>query len=270
MTGQEIPRNATRRRLPQRSDIHIGAECYAPHRHDSYVFALTLSGAQCFDYRGESRVSQRGELVVLHPDEKHDGRAGTPAGFRYRGIAIDPADLQPALGHRPLPFIAGGVTRDPRLMGVVATLLDDLDIPLCPDRYEAALVDLADALTKAGGNMPVLATRNRRAARQARDIILDHPDRTVSLTELEAATGENRWQLSRDFSALFGTSPYRFGQLRRLEQACAGLACGQAIADTAYAVGFADQSHFSRQFKQAYGVTPRTWLRMRRARTIVQ
>ncbi|WP_420433774.1 AraC family transcriptional regulator [Hyphobacterium sp.] len=256
--------------MPQRSEIHIGAECYAPHRHDSYVFALTLSGAQCFDYRGESRVSQRGELVVLHPDEKHDGRAGTPDGFCYRGIAIDPADLQPALGYRPLPFISGGVTRDRRLMGVVAALLDDCHMPLCADRYEAALVELADALAESGGYRPVLATRNRRAARQAREIILDHPDQNVSLAELEAATGENRWQLSRDFSALFGTSPYRFVQLRRLEAACAGLDQGQAIADAAYAAGFADQSHLSRQFKQAYGVTPRTWLRMRAARTIVQ
>jgi AraC-like DNA-binding protein len=256
--------------LPRRSDIRVGARSFAPHRHDTYVFALTLSGAQCFDYCGESRVSQPGELVVLHPDEKHDGRAGTDAGFHYRGIAIDPADLQPALGHRPLPFVADGVSRDKRLIRVITALLADLDTPLGTDEYETALVDLADTLAARSGSERIPGARNRRAARQARETILSHPERMVSLAELEAVTGESRWQLSRDFAALFGTSPYRFGQLRRLERGCERLGRGEDIADSAYAEGFADQSHFTRQFKQAYGLTPRSWVRMNAARTIVQ
>lgn len=243
----------------ERIDAMIRSRSYAPHRHDTYVFALTLSGAQCFDYRGEAMVSVPGQLVILHPDEKHDGRAGTETGFRYRGISIDPALLQPALGNRPLPFIDRAVTSDNALVSIIAALLNNIDAPLDADAFEAALVPLADALCAAAGTPRSPAIADAEAACRARDLILETPDRVIGLAELESTTGQNRWQLSRDFAALFGTSPYRFGQLRRLDRARARLRRGGALADAAYAEGFADQSHFTRQFKSAYGVTPRQW-----------
>jgi len=80
------------------------------------------------------------------------------------------------------------------------------------------------------------------------------------LTELEQATGHDRWQLSRDFRALFGSSPYRYLVLRRLEKARAYLVEGLSGAEVAAACGFADQSHFGRQFRKTYGLPPMAWL----------
>ena len=244
---------------PVRVDIRVSEQAYAPHRHDTYVFALTCSGYQCFDYCGETRISRPGELVVLHPDEKHDGRAATKTGFRYRGISIDPAALQMALGGRPLPFIAGGVTGDRRLIDVISPLLTDMETPLEADAFETAIADLALAMLEMTGAPERPAIVNRGAARHARAIMLETPDRSVGLDELEAQTGHNRWQLSRDFKALYGTSPYRFGQLRRLDRARDLVSDAMPLAEAAYATGFADQSHFTRDFKKAYGITPKAW-----------
>jgi AraC-like DNA-binding protein len=244
---------------PVRVDIRVSDKAYAPHRHDTYVFALTCSGYQCFDYCGETRISRPGELVVLHPDEKHDGRAATKTGFRYRGISIDPAVLQMALGGRALPFIAGGVTRDRRLIDVILPLLADMDTPLETGAFENAIANLASAMLAMTGAPETPSIVNRRAACEARAIILETPDRSVRMDELEALTGHNRWQLTRDFKALYGTSPYRFGQLRRLDRARDLVREQTPLADAAYATGFADQSHFTRDFKKAYGITPKTW-----------
>src|SRR2546427_13295395 len=87
----------------------LTGEVYGKHRHDTYAVGVTDHGVQVFDYRGAARVSTRGQVVVLYPDEAHDGRAGTADGFWYRIIYIEPAYLCEALRAArgrpyPLPF----------------------------------------------------------------------------------------------------------------------------------------------------------------------
>jgi AraC-like DNA-binding protein len=242
-----------------RVEACFSGAAYAPHRHDTYAIGITLTGVQQFDYRGATRNSQAGEIVVLHPDELHDGRAGDARAFRYRTAYLAPADLQLVLGGRALPFVEGGVSTDPGLRRAVVALLGDFERPLAGLEQQDALHDLAVALEAASGvrRAPVIA--NREAAMRARDFIEAHLDGSFSLADLERATGHDRWQLSRDFRALFGTSPYRYLILRRLDRARGRMIAGLSLAETALAGGFADQSHFSRAFKRAYGLTPNLW-----------
>lgn len=235
---------------------------FAPHRHDTYAIGVTLEGVQSFDYRGEARHSLPGQLVVLHPDELHDGRAGDGAAFRYRTAYIRPADLQEVLGGRTLPFIDGGLSSDPMLAEAVETLLADYDRPLTPLEYQDTLVGIAAGLEAASGGVSVIRRANREAAQTARDYIEACLDEAFSLQELEQATGHDRWQLSRDFRAMFGASPYRYLMLRRLEKARALLLAGRPGADVAAACGFADQSHFGRLFRKTWGLTPNAWLKV--------
>ena len=61
----------------ERIEACFSGLAYAPHSHDTYTLALTTQGVQSFNYRGELRHSLPGEVVILHPDETHDGQAGT-------------------------------------------------------------------------------------------------------------------------------------------------------------------------------------------------
>src|SRR5919199_2095169 len=79
---------------------------FAPHRHDTYGIAVTDLGVQTFDYRGGLRRSLPGQVTVLHPDEKHDGRAGTAGGVGYRIVYVAPPPINaPGRGitRRPAP-----------------------------------------------------------------------------------------------------------------------------------------------------------------------
>lgn len=244
-----------------RIEAHLSGFQFAPHRHDTYAVALTLEGVQCFDYRGAARHSLPGGVVVIHPDERHDGRPGTSDGFRYRSIHIEPARIQRMLGGSGLPFIAGGTSTDPRLLGPVQALLADYQRPLGELEFDDALYDLAVALDAA--SMPRRRPKpiDHCAAERARGYMLEHWSSDVSMACLERASGRDRWKLSRDFRALFGTSPYRYLLMRRLERARDMLAGGHAPAEVAAACRFADQSHLTRHFRNAFGVTPARWAR---------
>jgi AraC-like DNA-binding protein len=47
--------------------------------------------------------------------------------------------------------------------------------------------------------------------------------------------------------------------LRRLALARQAVERGEPLVQVAARAGFADQSHLTRQFKRAYGVTPARW-----------
>jgi AraC-like DNA-binding protein len=73
---------------------------------------------------------------------------------------------------------------------------------------------------------------------------------------LEGVTGLDRYTLARCFRDRFGTSPHRYLVGRRLERVKIDIARGVPLTDAAYAGGFADQSHMTRQFKARFGLTP--------------
>jgi AraC-like DNA-binding protein len=247
----------------ERIEARFAGHGFAPHRHDRYAIGITLMGVQSFRYRGAAESSVAGEMFVLHPDELHDGSAGTEAGFGYCGLYLEPRLLQEAAGETrlALPFLAAPVTRDPRLAAVLAPALADL--ARVPEELErdAMLAALAAALNALDGARAQrrLTPPAWRAVGTARDFLEAHRDRTVGSAELEQAAGLSRWELARQFRRCLGTSPYRYQLQRRLERARALIQRGTGLAQAALEAGFADQAHLTRHFRRGYGMPPGRW-----------
>lgn len=233
---------------------------YSPHRHDTYTLALTTHGVQSFNYRGELRHSVPGKVIVLHPDELHDGKAGTDAGFGYRSVYVSPGDIQRVLGGHPLPFISTGLSGSADLARIVLALWSDLEHPIDQGEREDTIADLAIVLRRISGQALPESRIDTEAVERSKRFIEEKVTEGFTLSELEAEIGEDRWKLSRQFRSLFGTSPYRYLIMRRLDLARDLMLAGYSIADAAHASSFSDQSHFNRHFRQCYGLSPKAWL----------
>src|SRR5256885_17019735 len=100
----------------QRLTARFGGHAYDMHRHETYAVGLTLWGAQEFQYRGRLRTSRAGQVMVIHPDEAHDGHAnndrGVDQGFAYRMLYVDPAAISAALDGANPPFVPEVVADD--------------------------------------------------------------------------------------------------------------------------------------------------------------
>ena len=83
--------------------------------------------------------------------------------------------------------------------------------------------------------------------------------RRITVDELAAIARLSVFQLSRAFRRHHETTPYRLVLDVRIRHAANMLRTGAAIADTAMRSGFADQSHFTRHFKRATGMTPKEY-----------
>jgi AraC-like DNA-binding protein len=240
----------------ERAEVHLSTCAFEPHRHDTYAIGITTSGVQTFHYRGARRVCLPGELHVLHPDETHDGAAGTDDGFGYRILYVAPELVRDALGGGALPFVADPVQKPAR---AIASVLADLDEPISDLGRAEIVAAVADVLRALGGAPVPSPTIDLRAVELARDYLAAHAREQTPASTLEEITGTDRFTLARHFRRAFGTSPDRYRTLRRLALARAAIEQGAPLVQAAARAGFADQSHMTRQFKRAYGLTPARW-----------
>jgi len=243
-------------------------EGYQKHRHDTYAICLTTTGVLAFDYRGTSEISIPGQVVVLHPDEVHDGYAGAQEGFGYRQLYVEPAlifeAIQSMCSHAcSLPFVRTPVVRNRKLSAAIISAFQGTREPLAID---SLIVQVAEGLLEADPSCKqVLFPRylDVPALKRARQYLDTQKTRVVHSSELEAVTGLSRYELARQFRAMCGTSPYRYLLMRRLDFARQQLAQSRSLVEVALEAGFADQAHFSRMFKATFGITPTRYRALR-------
>ena len=241
---------------------------YQKHRHDTYAICLTTTGVLAVDYRGTSEISMPGQVVVLHPDEVHDGYAGAQEGFGYRQLYVEPALIFEAIQTMcsracSLPFVRTPVVRNQKLSAAIISAFEGTREPLAID---SLIVQVAEGLMEADPSCKqVLFPRHLDvpALKRARQYLDTQKTRVVHSSELEAVTGLSRYELARQFRAMCGTSPYRYLLMRRLDFARQQLAQSRSLVEAAIEAGFADQAHFSRMFKATFGITPTRYRALR-------
>ena len=117
----------------------------------------------------------------------------------------------------------------------------------------ACLNPSADALARA---RPPLAAASLRSAKRLIEARLHDP--ALSPAQVAQALGVTRSTLYRLFEPQGGIGAYiRARRLARIRTLLADPTTGGRIADLAYAHGFVSEAHFSRAFRQAFGLSPR-------------
>jgi AraC family transcriptional regulator len=99
--------------------------------------------------------------------------------------------------------------------------------------------------------------RGRPWLRDVHDLLQERvPDQTT-LTDLAAAVGVHPVHLARTFRREYGMTVAQYARSLRLDWAAERLTAGDCtLAAVAAEAGFADQSHFTRAFRDHVGVTP--------------
>lgn len=84
----------------------------------------------------------------------------------------------------------------------------------------------------------------------------------MSIAEMAATVGLSESWFSNVFKQTNGTTPLQWQSLKRIEIAKRMLRNGMRISDIALHLGFTDQAHFTKSFRQITGETPAMWRRI--------
>ncbi|NKJ36500.1 AraC family transcriptional regulator [Rhizobium sp. SG570] len=192
--------------------------------------------------------------------------------FDFLLLEISPASLQRIAQESDLSGVFSLDVKtaysDPVLANLVKTLIPALERP---ERASQLFVDqLASAIgthivQEYGGKLPSVK-RIRKLSRAhealAKNILLENLKGDISILDVAEACNLSRGYFIHAFRETTGMTPYKWLQSERISRACELLRTTELpLLDVATACGFADQSHFTRAFTTAVGVSPGTWRR---------
>jgi len=237
---------------------------FDPHVHDSYAIAVLEEGAERYRYRGAEHLAGAGSIALLNPDEVHTGSKASEQGWRYRVFYPRPQQFRDLLAelelpHASTPMFQGSVHRDAELVAALIQLHRLLEHPATAVLQGQTLWrETMLCLLQRHARVPEAreAGREPQAVARAKELLAASLSEPPSLEQLAVAVGLSPFHFARVFRRASGLPPHAWLRQRRLEQARALLRAGCAPLEVAMQLGFADQSHLSRQFKHSYGVSP--------------
>ena len=161
---------------------------------------------------------------------------------------------------RPLHF-ARSIMEDPashRVLTRATTILGSATGALEQQEAMTTLFDLvwADYVDRGRAISEVVA---HRGVRRMRDLIHDGVDQEVTLDMLASHSRLNKFYALRAFKRALGITPHEYQRHLRVSKASEMLRAGRSSAEVAHSLGFCDQSHFVRTFRQLVRLTPRQY-----------
>lgn len=245
---------------------------YLPHTHPTLSVGAVDSGASVFAFGREQARLRPGSVVVVPADQVHACNPSPDGRWSYQMLHVDPAWVADIMDEARPPgrdrlVLPACVTHSPVVYRMVCALNRLLFSGADSAEKEAALVAFVGDLhaVLAGGAadaraMPAASVVSARVAQLRALLQARHAER-LPLAELACVTGLSRYHVIRAFRAEVGMTPHAYQLDIRINRARRLLRQGRALAEVAHDLGFADQSHFQRAFKQRVALTPRAYLR---------
>ncbi len=274
-----MPNQNDNRMVPRFTVYHdlngpTGENCHC-HEHHEVIFFL--SGEGRYVVEGKTYQLQPGDLLVISDREIHrDGEKNGKRRDRYiayidssffeeaKGIDSGGEDLSrcfEVLSNRRYHLLRLESQERKRVAAIFSALAEtnseDYGAGLLRKCY---MVELLILLNRAcfAEDEPEEAMCNAKIQRIV-EFINEHLEEDLNLEFLSQQFGISKYHMTREFKRCLGLSLHQYVLKKRLLQAREALRRGQTAAQAFALSGFSDYSHFSRAFRETFGMSPRDY-----------
>jgi AraC-like DNA-binding protein len=225
---------------------------WVPHWHTEWSFGAIVQGECRCSVAGRPFLPRAGDLIAIAPHTVHTGVL--TASSESKAVLVMMFYVPPVwlLREGLTPPARSGLIRVPTLARQARTLTSAGDVQTW---LRKAVPRLSSALkpTSAALLDPIPTDAARNLMERVRSAVLGG-DWNVS--GIAGQCGVSRERIHRVMKRWVGMSPSDYLRTVRLHRAKDMLLSGQPVASVAAACGFADQAHFTRWFRRAFGYTP--------------
>lgn len=238
---------------------------FGPHIRNHYLFHYVISGKGVLHANDTHYEIEGGAGFLITPGEVTTYTADEASPWEYAWIEFDGLSVPGSLTQAGLSArqpVYRPVTREAgaRLQSQMMTIIDhntDSAMHLIGQGFI-----FLDLLVRGSGYQETGSGKRLRDfyMKEAVSFIEQHYHEDISIEDISAFCGLDRSYFGRIFRDTMGASPQRFLMIYRMAKAEQLLKETRLpIGEISVMVGYANQLHFSRAFKEIYGVSPRDY-----------
>ncbi|TKE91730.1 AraC family transcriptional regulator [Vibrio kanaloae] len=232
------------------------------HYHLDFHIGLITQGQQKFVYKGTSYHAGAGQVVMMPPDELHDGHSELESGYQVSVFSVSPqwlSDLADQREHGHTLSFSELILSDQatflQLRNLHGLLINQNISQLAQDCLPfEGFSTIVDRYAKFGSKSDIKL--GNQSIDTLKDYLMENLDQPVRLEQLSDLCDLTTTQFQRHFKNKMGITPYAWLSRLRMEQGMRLIKSGVSGTEVAHQVGFYDQAHFSKAFKTAFGVSP--------------
>lgn len=238
---------------------------YIKHSHDDYAIGVTTSGHQSFFCAGSYYKVPKGGIILINPEEPHDGYSEVKTGYSYYMIYIPRRfflDMLKQIYNKTIrdftfkqTVVFDNVLKNNLLSVInVANTKENTSFPI-----SELFIEMIEALFNRNSDNSFDEISNLK-----RDSLITKATNFIDATIEEQLTLDDicnelnisKYHFIRMFKKQVGMTPYQYMLDSKIKLACKDLELGVDILNIVEKYGFYDLSHFHKRFKGVFGLTP--------------
>jgi AraC-like DNA-binding protein len=237
---------------------------YPRHWHEELHICSYGPSAGRLGILGSSHRIVENDFVITPAGTVHENSVESELGCTFRSLYIDIKLLQ-RLTHQIIgrsvaaPDFKDVVVNDALTQQRFLEMHHAMQQPASQLEREELLLEFVRCLvTRCSSQRPVElgAGDERLAVRRIRHFIDEHFAGPITLSDLAGVANLSPFHLHHVFRKQTGLPPHAYQTQVRINQAKQLMLKRLPLSHVAAAVGFADQSHFTRHFRRLVGLTP--------------
>lgn len=248
--------------------------CYRAHSHPTFSIDAVDLGQSVFSshFVGTQKI-ESGTLVLIPAHVEHSCNPEPDQAWSYQMMHLDMRWLQPLLQETEQDFRCDAIPQYKPQLYQAQQLYSDFchlnqglfDSSISYLNKEQLLIQTLTELLFPNLHLELL-TENGYAQQEFQLLLsrLGTTEEFLSLQQLSEQSGLSRYAIIRLFKSNLGLTPHAYQLNLKINAARKLLRQGQEIAALSYQLGFSDQSHFQRVFKQLTGITPKIYQKQHR------
>jgi AraC-like DNA-binding protein len=220
------------------------------HFHEGWQLVAVTKGERHYELKSGTIIARPGRLVLLPPGLVHRAHCREGGHTSFKIATLPAPSRSQTMPGAPMYSLSSKH---------LETFKSVFELLQAYGKHGSTATDFSGLQTIFRESCPTSTVRTSAAPAfvlQMEQYLLNALDNIPSLEALSSLARVSRYHLSHAFTKYIGLSPLAFHTRARLMRSRKLIAGGSSLADASFLLSFSDQSHFGRQFKTVYGMTP--------------